>query len=152
MRRKIYYLIWILLSAFFLALGAPKFLVDLRREKFPAPSPTSTIDRRIGPLLHMSEPSARLTEAFAQLPVDCRALLVFPAHVSEWEYFRCAVAYLTWPRKIDIARVRSGESFTGPLDEQTATFFCGLPVPANANSTPIVIAPNLVLVPPVTHR
>src|SRR5229473_7444867 len=142
MGRKAYFLIWALLLLVFFIRTAPRLWTDLHREKIPVPSPTSSMDRRLRPVLNLAEPSATLTQAFAQLPADYSLIVVCPTAEDPWKFVRCAIAYLSWPRKIDIVKVGPNESFGGSVSERKAVLFCGLPTPLMPNAERTTMGPK----------
>jgi hypothetical protein len=146
--RRLYFLIWAVLFLVFFVRTAPRLWNDLHREKIPVPSPTSSMDRRLGPVLNLAEPSATLTQAFAQLPVDCTLTVVCPT-AEDWKFVPCAIGYLSWPRKIDIVKLGPNESFGGSVSERKAVLFCGLPTPLMPNAERTTMGPKLVLFSPV---
>jgi hypothetical protein len=147
--RIAYYSIWALLLFIFFIRTMPRFWTDLRREKTPTPSPTSSIDRQLESTLRVAQASSLLTQALAQLPKDSRVIVAYPAGNEQWEFVQCAMAYLSWPRKIETMKLGPNENFTGVLPAQTAVFFCGLPAPPSPTSERINIAPNLELLRPL---
>jgi hypothetical protein len=147
--RKVYYLIWILLLFVLLIQGAPRLWSDLKCENFPARSPTAAIDRQLEPILQVAGGSSLLTKALAQLPGECRVIVAYPAGNEQWEFVECAMAYLSWPRKIETMKLKPNESFTGVLTARTVVFLCGLPVPSDTTYKRTNIAPNLELLRPL---
>jgi hypothetical protein len=152
MGRKAYFLIWGLLFLVFFVCTMPRLWIDLHRAKIPVPSPTSSLDGRLEPVLQLVQPSATLTKAFAQLPADCTLIVVCPDDKDYWKFVRYAIAYLTWPRRIDIVRLGPNESFVGTVSERTAVLFCGLPAPFSPNADRTSIGPKLVLLSPVKTK
>jgi hypothetical protein len=147
--RRLYFLIWALLFLAFFIRTAPRLWNDLHREKIPTPSPMSSMDHRLEPVLNLAEPSATLIQTFAQLPADCALVVVCPTGEHPWKFIRCAIGYLTWPRKIDIVRLGPNETFSGSVSERTAVLFCGLPAPLMPNAERTTMGPQLVLFSPV---
>src|SRR5437879_6402090 len=145
MGRKVYFLIWAVLLLVFFVRTAPRLWRDLQREKIPTPSPMSSMDRRLEPVLNLAQPSATLTRTFAQLPADCSLVVVCPSAEDHWNFVGCAIAYLSWPHKIDIVRLAPNESFAGSVSEHAAVLFCGLPAPLSPNADRTPIGPKLVL-------
>jgi hypothetical protein len=152
MGRKVYFLIWAALFLVFFVRTAPRLWKDIHREKIPTPSPTSSIDHRLEPVLNLAQPSATLTRAFAQLPADYSLVVVCPTAEDHWKFVGCAIAYLSWPRKIDIVRLGPNESFAGSVSERAAVLFCGLPAPLSPNVDRTPIGPKLVLLSPVKPK
>ena len=109
------------------------------------------MDRFLEALLRVPQPSARVTETFAQLPADCRVIFVSPKNDDRWDFVYSAIAYLTWPRKIDKVELGPNEKFSGVASEHTAVVFCGLPAPVSPGDR-WIIGPNLVLLGPVASR
>jgi hypothetical protein len=152
MGRKVYFLIWAMLFLVFFVRTMPRLWIDLHREKIPWPSPTSSMDRRLGPVLQLAQPSATLTQTFARLPNDCGLIVVCPEDKDDWQFVRYAIGYLTWPRKLDVVRLGPNESFAGVASERTAVLFCGLPAPLSSNADRTTIGPKLVLLGPVKPK
>jgi len=152
MGRKAYFLIWALLLSLFVIRTTPRLWNDLHREKIPVPSPTSSMDRRLGPVLQLAQPSATLTQIFAQLPNDCSLIVVCPDDKGDWKFVRYAIGYLTWPRKMEVVRLGPNESFAGIVSERTAVLFCGLPAPLSSNADRTTIGPKMVLLGPVKPK
>jgi hypothetical protein len=152
MARRVYFLIWALLFLVFFVRTVPRLWIDLHREKIPMPSPTSSMDRRLGPVLQLDKPSATLTQTFARLPADCRLIIVCPEDKNDWKFVRYAIGYLTWPREMDVVRLGPNESFAGVASEHTAVLFCGLPAPLNSNTDRTIIGPKMVLLGPVKPK
>jgi hypothetical protein len=152
MGRKAYFLIWTLLFSVFFVGTTPRLLIDLHREKIPVPSPTSSMDRRLGPVLQLAQPSATLTQIFARLPSDCSLIVVCPEDKDDWMFVRCAIGYLTWPRKMEVVRLGPNESFAGVVSERTAVLFCGLPAPLSSNADRTTIGRKMVLLGPVKAK
>jgi hypothetical protein len=147
--RKVYYLIWALLLSIFLIHGVPRMWSDLKHENIPARSPTAAIDRQLEPILQVAGGSSLLTKALAQLPGDRRVIVAYPAGNEQWEFVECAMAYLSWPRKIETMKLSPNENFTGVLPAQTVVFLCGLPVPTDTTYKRTKIAPNFELLRPL---
>ena len=145
MRRNAYFLMWTLFASIFFAHTTPRLWVDLHREKIPAPSPTTSIDRRLEPVLNLAQPSATLIRTFAQLPVDCTLVVICPDDKDDWDFVSCAISYLTWPRKVDTVRLGPNESFADNPSELSALLFCGWPAPSNTDAARTTIGPKLVL-------
>ncbi len=103
------------------------------------------MDRRLGPLLQIPWPTATLTNTLAQLPDDCSLVIVYPKDSEECDFVRCAIGYLSWPRKIGEVRLALGENSRPVVSEHTAFLFCGLPLPNVPNAQRTQIGPNVVL-------
>ena len=146
MSRKAYFLIWALLFLVFFVRTTPRLLKDLRPEKIPLPLRTSSMDRRLGPVIQLAQPSATLTQIFAQLPSDCSLIVVCPEDKDDWQFVRYAIGYLTWPRKLDVVRLGPNESFGGVASESTAVLFCGLPAPLSSNANLPTLALSLLFI------
>jgi hypothetical protein len=152
MGRRAYFLIWALPFLVFFVRTTPRLLTDLRREKIPIPSPTSSMDRRLGPVLQLDKPSAALTQTFARLPSDCALIVVCPEDENDWKFVRYAIGYLTWPRKMEVVRLAPNETFAGVATEHTAMLFCGLPAPLGSNASRTTIGPKVVMLGPVKPK
>ena len=129
----------------------PQLWSNLRHEKMRAPSASASMDLFLEALLRVPQPSTRIIEAFAQLPVDCRVIFVSQKNDDRWDFVYSAVAYLTWPRKIEKVELSPNEKFPGVGSERTAVVFCGMPAFITL-SDQRVLGPNLVLVGPTTSK
>jgi hypothetical protein len=145
MFRRIYLAGWTLLLLLFAVQTAPRFCIDLEHGRIPDASPTSSMDRRLGPLLQIPWPTATLTNTLAQLPDDCSLVIVYPKDSEECDFVRCAIGYLSWPRKIGEVRLALGENSRPVVSEHTAFVFCGSLLPNFPNAQRTQIGPNVVL-------
>jgi hypothetical protein len=152
MRRNIYFFAWALLLVVFLVRTTPRLWKDLHRRKPLTSSSTASLDRSLRDVFDVSELSAKLSRTFAQLPPDCRVIFVCPKTGHDSYDFVCsAIAYLTWPRKIEKVKLGPNESFAGGASEHTAVVFCKLPAPAGPGPR-LTLAPDLVLLGPLTPK
>ena len=151
LRRNVYLFAWALLLSVFVIRTAPNFWNDLRRGKIVTPSPYASLDRILETLLRVPQPSARLSEAFAQLPERSSLLFVSPKNDERWDFVYSAVCYLTWPRKIDRAELAPNENFSGAVSEETAIVFCGIPPSIDTRSR-LAIGPDFVMLRPVAPK
>jgi len=147
--RKAYYLIWALLVSVLLIHGAPRLWSDLRHEKLLECSPAASIDRQLEPILRVNRASSLLTQTLAQLPKDCRVIVAYPAGDEEWQFVQYAMAYLSWPRKIETIKLGLNENFKDVLPAQAVVFICGLPAPSIPTFDRTNVAPNLELLRPL---
>ena len=145
MFQRIYLAGWTLLLLLFAVQTAPRFCIDLEHGRIPSPSPTSSMDRRLAPLLQIPRPTATLTNTLMQLPDDCSLIIVYPKDSEECDFVRCAIGYLSWPRKIGEVRLALGENSRPVVSEHTAFLFCGLAAPNVPNTQRTQIGPNVVL-------
>ena len=131
MRRNIYLCAWaVILSAFAVA-TVPDFFNQLARQRFPAPSPSASMDRLLGRLLHISQPSLQLTQTLAEVPADHRIIFISARHDEVGDFVYSAICYLTWPRPIDRVELDPDQKFPDSALERTAVLFCGLPAQVN---------------------
>jgi hypothetical protein len=152
MRRNIYFFAWVLLLVVFFVRTTPRLLKDLHHRKLKTSSSTSSLDCSLRDVLGVSELSAELSRTFAQLPPDCRVIFVCPKASHDNLDFVCyAIAYLTWPRKIEKVKLGPNESFAGGASEHTAVVFCKLPAPAGPGPR-LTLARDLVLLGPLAPK
>ena len=93
-----------------------------------------------------------MSQTFAQLPADCRVILLCPDDTGEWKFVRGAISYLTWPRKIYMVKLGPTENFAGNISESDVVLFGGLPVTPDPNRTQTTIAPKLVMLGPTISK
>jgi len=103
------------------------------------------MDRRLAPLLQIPQPTATLTDTLARFPDDCSLVIVYPKDSEECDFVRCAIGYLSWPRKIGEVRLAPGENSRPVVSDHTAFLFCGLAAPNVPNVQRTQIGPNVVL-------
>lgn len=106
------------------------------------------MDRFLEALLRVTQPTARLNAAFAQLPAASTILFVSPKGDDRWDFVYSAVCYLSWPRKIDRVEVEPGQKFAADIADDHAVIFCGTP-PTSTPRPAMSIGPNLVMLRPV---
>ncbi len=151
MRRNVYLFAWALLLFVFAIRTAPNLWNDLRRGKIATPTPYASMDRFLETLLRIPQPSARLNEAFAQLPSDSLFLFVSPKNDERWDFVYSAVCYLAWPRKIDRVGLAPNENFSSAVSEETAIVFCGT-TPSIDSRSRLAFGPDFVLLKPAAPK
>src|SRR5258707_263432 len=85
MFRRIYFAGWALLLSLFAVETAPRFCIDLAHDRIPSPSSTSSMDRRLAPLLQIPQPTATLAVGGWGV-----VLLLSRGRLSCWEHFALA--------------------------------------------------------------
>ncbi len=103
---------WCVLLSIFAVRTAPQFWANLRSGHVPTPTETTSLDRLLASTLDVPHATQRLAEVLAPLRDDARLRFVSNKGDGRCDFVYSAVAYLTWPRKIDKVELARNERFS----------------------------------------
>jgi len=125
--------LWCVLFATFIALSIPTVGPALLENRIGPINPNHSTDSYLSGLTHVANGSDLFVRMLETLPSDKSIAILVDAGNSPSEFLGMLVAYLSWPRDVQIVKVRSS-TYAGELEALKrasvgAIVFCDLEPP-----------------------